>query len=77
MAKDRMTALEALRKVQEVEPGFVREVVRRAVQELMEAAASAYRPQHTSCPSAARTAQVWRPPAPIARTGPRSAGGAA
>jgi putative transposase len=41
MAKDRMTAMEALRKGQEVEPDFLRELVRWTVQELMEAEVSA------------------------------------
>ena len=41
MARDTMTAVEALRKGHEVEPDFLREVVRWTVQELMEAEVSA------------------------------------
>ena len=41
MAKEKMTAIEPLRKGQEVEPDFLREVVRWTVQELMEAEVSA------------------------------------
>jgi putative transposase len=41
MARDTMTAMETLRKGYEVEPDFLREVVRWTVQELMEAEVSA------------------------------------
>ena len=41
MARDKMTAVETLRKGQEVEPDFLREVVRWTIQELMEAEVSA------------------------------------
>ncbi len=41
MARDTMTAMETLRKGHEVEPDFLREVVRWTVQELMEAEVSA------------------------------------
>ncbi len=41
MARDKMTAVETLRKGHEVEPDFLREVVRWTVQELMEAEVSA------------------------------------
>lgn len=41
MAKEKMAAIEALRKGQEVEPDFLRELVRWTVQELMEAEVSA------------------------------------
>ena len=41
MARDKMTAVDTLRKGQEVEPDFLREVVRWTIQELMEAEVSA------------------------------------